>query len=102
MGQPVTRNVDSIGGVSFAGVNYRVGNPYRRQQVEVRVVGDTVEISEDGKLLPGPPGETRPDQSPRSLRQPRRQTQPDQRRQLNPRPRVVKQPEPAGRPDTET
>jgi hypothetical protein len=51
VGQSVVRKVDSSGGVSFAGVNYRVGNRYRRQQVEVRVVGDTVEISKDGKLL---------------------------------------------------
>lgn len=51
MGQPVVRKVDSSGGISFAGVSYRVGNPYRRQQVEVRRVGDTVEISKDGKLL---------------------------------------------------
>jgi hypothetical protein len=50
-GQPVVRKVDSSGGISFAGVSYRVGNPYRRQQVEVRVVRDTVEISQDGKLL---------------------------------------------------
>jgi len=51
VGQPVVRKVDSSGGISFAGVSYRVGNPYRRQQVEVRVVGDTVEISQNGKLL---------------------------------------------------
>lgn len=51
VGQPVVRKVDSSGGISFAGVSYRVGNPYRRQQVEVRVVGDTVEISHDGRLL---------------------------------------------------
>jgi transposase InsO family protein len=51
VGQPVVRKVDSSGGISFAGVSYRVGNPFRRQQVEVRVVGDTVEISQDGKLL---------------------------------------------------
>lgn len=51
MGQPVVRKVDSSGGISFAGVSYRVGNPQRRQQVEVRVVGDTVEISQDSKLL---------------------------------------------------
>lgn len=51
VGQPVIRKVDSSGGISFAGVSYRVGNPYRRQQVEVRVVEDTVEISQDGKLL---------------------------------------------------
>jgi hypothetical protein len=50
-GQPVVRKVDSSGGISFAGASYRVGNPYRRQQVEVRVVGDTVEISQNGKLL---------------------------------------------------
>jgi transposase InsO family protein len=51
MGQPVVRKVDSSGGVSFAGVSYRVGNSHRREQVEVRVVGDTVEISQNGKLL---------------------------------------------------
>jgi hypothetical protein len=51
VGQPVVRKVDSSGGVSFAGVSYRVGNGHRREQVEVRVVGDTVEISQDGKLL---------------------------------------------------
>ena len=51
MGQPVVRKVDSSGGISFAGVSYRVGNAHRRAQVEVRVVGDTVEISQNGKLL---------------------------------------------------
>jgi hypothetical protein len=51
VGQPVVRKVDSSGGISFAGVSYRVGNSHRREQVEVRVVGDTVEISQDGKLL---------------------------------------------------
>ena len=51
VGRPVTRKVDGSGSVSFAGVTYRVGNPYRRQQVEVRVVGDTVEISRAGRLL---------------------------------------------------
>jgi len=51
MGQPVVRKVDSSGGISFAGVSYRVGNPHRRQQVDVRVVGDTVEISQDGRLI---------------------------------------------------
>ena len=51
VGQPVVRKVDSSGNVSFAGANYRVGNRYRRQQVEVRVVGDTVEISQAGRLL---------------------------------------------------
>lgn len=51
MGQPVVRKVDSSGGISFAGVSYRVGYGHRREQVEVRVVGDTVEISQGGKLL---------------------------------------------------
>jgi hypothetical protein len=51
VGQPVVRKVDSSGGISFAGVSYRAGNPFRRQQVEVRVVVDTVEISQDGRLL---------------------------------------------------
>lgn len=51
VGQPVVRKVDSSGGISFAGVSYRVGNGHRREQVEVRVVGDTVEISQNGKLL---------------------------------------------------
>ena len=50
-GVPVVRKVDSSGNISFAAATYRVGNPYRRQQVEVRVVGDTVEISQNSKLL---------------------------------------------------
>ena len=51
VGQPVVRKVDSSGNINFAAVSYRVGNRYRRQQVEVRVVGDTVEISQNDKLL---------------------------------------------------
>ncbi|MGI8515682.1 MAG: Mu transposase domain-containing protein [Acidimicrobiia bacterium] len=51
VGRPVIRKVDSSGHVSFAGANYRVGNAYRRQQVEVRVVGDTVEISQKGRVV---------------------------------------------------
>jgi len=51
IGHPVIRKVDSSGNISFAAATYRVGNPHRRQQVEVRVVGDTVEISQNGKLL---------------------------------------------------
>ena len=51
IGQPVVRKVDSSGNISFAAATYRVGNPHRREQVEVRVVGDTVEISQNGKLL---------------------------------------------------
>ena len=51
VGQPVVRKVDSSGNVSFAAATYRVGNAHRREQVDVRVVGDTVEISQAGKLL---------------------------------------------------
>jgi transposase InsO family protein len=47
----VTRKVDSSGNVCFAGTNYRVGNKYRRRQVQVAVVGDTVEISVGNELI---------------------------------------------------
>jgi transposase InsO family protein len=47
----VTRKVDSSGNVSFAGANYRVGNAYRRRQVQVAIVGDTVEISIGEQLI---------------------------------------------------
>ena len=51
----VTRKVDSSGNVCFAGTNYRVGNKYRRRQVQVAVVGDTVEISVGERAHPLPP-----------------------------------------------
>jgi transposase InsO family protein len=63
VGRTVTRKVDGSGSVSFAGVTYRVGNPYRRQQVEVRVVGDTVEISQGGRLLRTHPVKHDPDRA---------------------------------------
>jgi transposase InsO family protein len=47
----VTRKVDSSGTVCFAGTSYRVGNKYRRRQVQVAVVGDTVEISIGEELI---------------------------------------------------
>jgi transposase InsO family protein len=47
----VTRKVDSSGNVSFAGANYRVGSAYRRRQVQVAVVADTVEISIGEQLI---------------------------------------------------
>jgi transposase InsO family protein len=50
-GRSVVRKVDPCGAVSFAGTNYRVGNALRGKQVEVRLVGETVEISKDGELL---------------------------------------------------
>ncbi len=47
----VTRKVDNSGSVSFAGANYRAGNAYRAKQVQVSVVGDSVQISCEGKLV---------------------------------------------------
>jgi hypothetical protein len=47
----VTRKVDSSGNVCFAGTNYRVGSKYRRRQVQVAIVGDTVEISIGNELI---------------------------------------------------
>jgi len=44
-GRPVLRKVDTPGAVSFAATTCRVGDRYRGSQVEVRLVGDTVEIS---------------------------------------------------------
>jgi transposase InsO family protein len=51
VGRPVTRKVDRSGGVCFAGCHYRVGNAYLRRQVQVAIVGDTVQISFEGRLL---------------------------------------------------
>jgi hypothetical protein len=48
---PVTRKVDSSGSISFAGASYRAGNAYRRHQVEVSIVGDSVQISFEGQLV---------------------------------------------------
>ena len=50
-GPPVVRKVDPTGYVSFAATGYFVSSRLRGQQVEVRIVGDTVEISQHGKLL---------------------------------------------------
>lgn len=50
-GRPVLRKVASSGEVSFAGTGYRVGNAHRGEQVEVRLVGDAVQISQHGVLL---------------------------------------------------
>jgi transposase InsO family protein len=51
----VTRKVDSSGNVCFAGTNYRVGSKFRRRQVQVAVVGDTVEISIGEELIRSQP-----------------------------------------------
>ena len=51
IGQVVTRKVNTGGNVSFAGASYRVGNPHRGRQVQVAIVGDTVEIAAGGEVL---------------------------------------------------
>lgn len=50
-GPPVLRKVGSRGEVSFAGTGYRSGNAHRGGQVEVRLVGDTLEIAQNARLL---------------------------------------------------
>ncbi len=47
----VTRKVDSSGNVCFAGENYYVGAMYKRRQVQVAVIGDTIEISVGKHLI---------------------------------------------------
>jgi transposase InsO family protein len=47
----VTRKVDGSGNACFAGTSYRVGSKYRRRQVQVAVVGDTVDISVGEELI---------------------------------------------------
>jgi hypothetical protein len=51
VGTSVTRVVDGSGQVSFAAHTYRVGNPYRRLQVEVAIVNNTVQISYEGAVV---------------------------------------------------
>jgi transposase InsO family protein len=47
----VTRKVDASGNVCFAATSYRVGSKFRRRQVQVAVIGDTVEISVGNELI---------------------------------------------------
>jgi hypothetical protein len=49
--QPVTRVVDSGGNVSFAGVSYRAGRGYARRSVQVALVGGSVQLSIDGRVI---------------------------------------------------
>lgn len=85
MGQPVTRKVDSSGGISLAGVNYRVGNAHRKELGRSSGGRRHRRDLTERETVACPRRETRPGQSPRCLRQPRRQTRPDQRRKPNPR-----------------
>jgi transposase InsO family protein len=50
-GEEVLRKVDPSGSVSFAGTTYRAGTRYIGYIVGVRIVDDTVQITQDGLLL---------------------------------------------------
>jgi len=47
----VRRIADRAGYVSFAGTNYSVGRAYARRQVEVAIVGRSVQLALDGKVI---------------------------------------------------
>jgi len=51
VGNPVLRVADCAGCVSFAGTNYSVGRAYARRQVEVAIVGRSVQLALDGKVI---------------------------------------------------
>ncbi|MGF1617974.1 MAG: hypothetical protein ACFCU2_09255 [Acidimicrobiia bacterium] len=51
VGRPVVRKVDSSGNISFEAINCGVGNRLRGELVEVRVVGNTVAISDGGRVI---------------------------------------------------
>ena len=50
-GPAVTRIADSSGTVSFAGASYRAGRAWARSSVQVAIVGASVQLSVDGKVL---------------------------------------------------
>jgi transposase InsO family protein len=47
----VTRKVDTTGSISFAAASYRVGSAYARQQVQVAIVDDQVQIAFEGEVI---------------------------------------------------
>ncbi len=50
-GPTVTRIADASGTVSFAGSSYRAGRAWARRSVDVAIVGGSVQLSVDGKLV---------------------------------------------------
>ena len=50
-GLTVTRIADASGTISFAGASYRAGRAWARSSVEVAVVGASVQLSIDGKVI---------------------------------------------------
>jgi Integrase core domain/Mu transposase, C-terminal domain len=50
-GMAVTRVADGTGAVSFAGTMYRVGNAWRRKNVQVSIVAGSVQLACDGQIV---------------------------------------------------
>jgi transposase InsO family protein len=50
-GMTVTRVADGNGTVSFAGASYRAGRSWARSSIEVAIVGASVQLSIDGKVI---------------------------------------------------
>lgn len=47
----VTRLADGNGAISFAGANYRAGRAWARTSMGVAIVGGSVQLSKDGKVI---------------------------------------------------
>ena len=50
-GPSVTRRADANGSVNFAGVSYRAGRAWARQPITVTLVGGSVQLSLDDKVI---------------------------------------------------
>ncbi len=47
----VTRLADASGTVSFAGSSYRAGRSWARASIAVTIVGGSVQLAKDGKVI---------------------------------------------------
>jgi hypothetical protein len=50
-GLAVLRIVDATGNISFAGTSYRAGRSWARATIEVSIVGGSVQLAKDGKVI---------------------------------------------------
>lgn len=50
-GLTVTRLADGSGNVSFAGTSYRCGRRWAHTPIEVSIVGGSVQLAKDGKII---------------------------------------------------
>jgi transposase InsO family protein len=51
VGMTVTRLADGNGTISFAGSSYRAGRAWARASIDVAIVGGSVQLSKDGKVI---------------------------------------------------